>query len=59
MTGAERTERHLCPCEETSEAEDVATAVGHGQFASSQDAQADRTPLCLLSIRPIRWALAA
>lgn len=37
----------------------MAAAVGHGELASGQDAQADRTPLCLLSIRPIRRALAA
>lgn len=52
-------ESHLCPREEASEAEDVAAAVGHGELASCQDAQADRTPLRLLSIRPVRRALAA
>ena len=52
-------ERHLCPREEASEAEDVTAAVGHGELASGQDAQADRTPLRLLGIRPIGRALAA
>lgn len=53
-----RIELHLCPCEEASEAEDVAAAVGHGELASRQDTQADRTLLRILSICPIRRALA-
>lgn len=53
------TELHLCPREEASEAEDVAAAVGHGELASGQDAQADGTPLRFLGIRPIGRALAS
>lgn len=37
----------------------MAAAVRHGKLATSQNAQADGTPLRLLSIRPIRRALAA
>lgn len=56
--GAGRSHLQLCPCEEASEAEDMAAAIRHGEFASSQDAQADRTPLRLLAVCPIRRALA-
>lgn len=49
---------HLCPREEASEAEDVTAAVRHGELASGQNAEADGTLLRLLSIRPVRRALA-